>query len=183
MCPKDNLRVECAARNTSIIQWSSSVFKSASFALCRRGDPSTQNITRDGIGIDVETHYSNSTFLLWCNIEMKASELLIDQQLLFTCLNVDIGISRNSTLKVLEKCQYPTSSYVNTTTNKSNSMTVHTKSWTTSTSESYNIFYHSCIIKYSVTVSTVHVALILFRIVTLIIDCSMLQIMCHIQIM
>ena len=104
LCPEDDLRVECTARNTSIIQWSSSAFKSDNFALCQRDDPSIRNYTTsDGIGIVVEAHYSASTFVLACNLEIKASQLPMDQQLLFTCHNVDIGISKNGTSEVSGK--------------------------------------------------------------------------------
>ena len=101
LCPKDDLRLKCTARNTSIIRWSSNI--KSNFALCQISDPSVRNITIDGIRVVVKTYYSDGTFLLACNLEIKAAELPVIRQLSFTCQNVDIGIGVSASLEVLGK--------------------------------------------------------------------------------
>ena len=107
VCLEDVLRPTCTARNTSSIQWRSNI--KDNFVLCHRNDPSLRNITVDGIGVTVQT-YSNDTSVLICILNIKAGELQSNQQLHFTCENVDIGLSESDTLEVIGKvhtqCQF-----------------------------------------------------------------------------
>ena len=101
ICPEDDLRLECTARNSSIIEWSSN--NNFYFTYCQKNDPPVRN---DTIGatqiITVKTNYSDETSdsTLICSLDIQARALPTNQQLTFTCLNVDIGIRASASFEV-----------------------------------------------------------------------------------
>ena len=103
LCLDDNPRLECMARNTSIIELSSSAYSDT--VQCRKDDPPIRNLTlagtigHDDFGFVVKRSYSALTSVLTCSLSIEGTRFPVainQHQLSITCLNVDIGVSRTA---------------------------------------------------------------------------------------
>ena len=95
LCPTDDLKLECTARNTSIIELHSNIYNGS--IQCRNDSPPMRILNITDVGYVV---YSNVTSVLICSLTVKARELPINQQLSFTCLNIDIGVRATASFEV-----------------------------------------------------------------------------------
>ena len=106
ICNDDKITLTCIARNSTIIQWTSSFYMDQ--IQCHKDDPSRRNTSINNMDIDMFTNYTaagiNRDSLLSCNVSFLASALPVNQQISVTCMNVAVEVETTISFQITGMC-------------------------------------------------------------------------------